>query len=67
MPASKAAGWSDRAVRAFGDYAAGSRSQAVRTADLSPQLSAREFSASLNFGKREFSLDDMTGDVQPDG
>jgi uncharacterized protein involved in outer membrane biogenesis len=64
MPASKATGWSDEpfAPGVFGDYA-GRIALKARTADLSPQLSAREFGASLKFGKREFSLGDMTGAV----
>ena len=64
MPASKGGGWSDEPFAAgiFGDYS-GRIALKARNADLSPQLSAREFGASLNFGKQEFSLDDMTGDV----
>lgn len=65
IPASKAAGWwSDEPFAAgiFGDYA-GHIALKARNADLSPQLSAREFSATLTFGKQEFSLGNMTGDI----
>ena len=65
-PASKSAGWnwSDEPFTAgfFGDYA-GQIAIKARDVDMLPQLAAREFAATLNFGKQEFSLDDMTGDV----
>lgn len=64
MPASKGAGWSDEpfAPGIFGDYA-GQIVLKARNADLSPQLSAREFGASFKFGKQKLSLDDITGDI----
>jgi large subunit ribosomal protein L24 len=64
MPAGKGAGWSDEPFAAgfFGDYA-GQIALKAHTADLSPQLAAREFGASLKFGKQEFSLGNITGDV----
>lgn len=46
----------------FGDYA-GKVTIKARRFDLLPQLTAREFNATLNLGKDEFSFDDMTGDV----
>ena len=46
----------------FGDYA-GQIALKARRADLLPQLTAREFRATLRFGKDEFAVDDMTGDV----
>jgi uncharacterized protein involved in outer membrane biogenesis len=47
---------------AFGDYA-GQVKVKARRIELLPQLTAREFNATLSLGKDEFSLDDMTGDV----
>jgi len=46
----------------FGDYA-GQVKVKARRIDLLPQLTAREFNATLSLGKDEFSLDNMTGDV----
>jgi large subunit ribosomal protein L24 len=46
----------------FGDYA-GQVKVKARRIDLLPQLTAREFSATLGLGKDEFSFDDMAGDI----
>ena len=56
--------WSDEPFTAgiFGDYA-GRIAFKTRSLDLLPQLAAREFGATLNFGRQEISLDGMTGDV----
>jgi len=66
-PASKAAGWSwsDQPFTAgfFGDYAGRIALKARDVAMPPPPLAVREFAATLDFGKQEFSLDDMTGDV----
>ena len=47
---------------AFGDVA-GQLLLKARRLDLSAPLTVREFSATLRFGKRELSIDDMTGDI----
>ncbi len=47
---------------AFGDYAGGVKLK-VRRMDLLPQLTAREFSASLKLGNNEIALEDMSGDI----
>jgi uncharacterized protein involved in outer membrane biogenesis len=47
---------------AFGDYD-GEIALKAHRADVLPQLTAREFRATLRFGRREFALDDMTGVV----
>ena len=47
---------------AFGDYA-GQIALKARRVDVLPRLTAREFRATLRFGKDEFAFDDMTGDV----
>ena len=56
--------WSDEPFTAgiFGDYA-GRIAFKTRSLDVLPQLAAREFGATLNFGRQEISLDGMTGDV----
>jgi len=46
----------------FGDYGGQIALKAQRI-DLLPRLTAREFRASLRFGKDEFAFDDMTGAV----
>jgi uncharacterized protein involved in outer membrane biogenesis len=46
----------------FGDYAGTIRLTAQHI-DLLPELAARKFNATLSFGKNEFSLSDMAGDV----
>lgn len=46
----------------FGNYAGEVKIKARRI-DLLPQLTARQFNATLGLGKNKFSLDDMTGDV----
>ena len=46
----------------FGDYA-GQIALKARRVDLLPRLTAREFRATLRFGKHEFAFDDMTGAV----
>ena len=43
----------------FGDYG-GQIALKARRVDLLPRLTAREFRATLRFGKEEFALDDMT-------
>ncbi len=45
---------------AFGDYAGQVRVK-VRRVSLLPRMTARQFSATLHAGKREFALRDMTG------
>ena len=47
---------------AFGEFA-GQVALKARRLDLLPQLTAREFRATLRLGKDEFAFDDMTGDV----
>ncbi len=47
---------------AFGDYD-GQIALKARRVDLLPRLTAREFRATLRFGRHEFALDDMTGAV----
>ncbi len=47
---------------AFGDVV-GQLALKARRVDLSAPLTVREFSASLRFGKREFSIADMAGDI----
>ncbi len=65
-PASKGAGWtwSDEpfAGGLFGDYV-GKITVKAGSADLLPQLAAREFAATLNFGKQDVSLDEITADI----
>src|SRR5664280_3332322 len=46
----------------FGDYGGQIALKARRVGGL-PRLTAREFRASLRFGKDEFAFDDMTGAV----
>ena len=46
----------------FGDYD-GQIALKARRVDVLPRLTAREFRATLRFGKDEFALDDMTGAV----
>ena len=46
----------------FGDYG-GQIALKARRVDLLPRLTAREFRATLRFGRQEFALDDMTGAV----
>ena len=62
--AQKGAGWtwSDAPFGpgAFGDYA-GQVNLKIRRVRLSPQMTLRQFSATLHAGKNEFSLDDMAG------
>jgi uncharacterized protein involved in outer membrane biogenesis len=47
---------------AFGDFT-GQIAFKARRLNLLPQITAREFRASLRFAKDEFTFDDMTGDV----
>jgi large subunit ribosomal protein L24 len=47
---------------AFGDYD-GQIALKARRFDLPPRLTAREFRATLRFGRREFAFDDMTGAI----
>ncbi|MBI2713531.1 MAG: AsmA family protein [Rhizobiales bacterium] len=47
---------------AFGDFT-GQIALKARRFDLLPQVTAREFRASLRFAKDEFTFDDITGDV----
>ena len=46
----------------FGDYG-GQIALKARRVDVLPRLTAREFRATLRFGKDEFAFDDMTGAV----
>jgi len=46
----------------FGDYG-GQIAFKARRLDITPQLTARQFGATLRFGKDELSIDDMSGDV----
>ncbi|MDI1346251.1 MAG: AsmA-like C-terminal region-containing protein, partial [Pseudolabrys sp.] len=46
----------------FGDVA-GTLALKVRRLDLPAPLAVREFSAGLRFGKREFAIDDLAGDI----
>ncbi len=69
MPAradGKAAGWSwsaePFAAGVFGDYA-GRIAVKARSIDLLPQIGARDFGGTLNFGSQKLSLDDVVGDV----
>jgi uncharacterized protein involved in outer membrane biogenesis len=56
--------WSDEPFAAglFGDYT-GRIAVKARILDLLPQLAAREVGASLRFGRQQFALDDLAGDV----
>ncbi|HLA19917.1 MAG TPA: AsmA-like C-terminal region-containing protein [Pseudolabrys sp.] len=58
------ASWSSEpfADGAFGDFT-GRIALKVRRLDLLPQVTAREFRASLRLGNDEFAFDDMTGDI----
>jgi len=47
---------------AFGDVA-GALALKVRRLDLPAPLAVREFNARLRFGKREFAIDDLAGDI----
>lgn len=47
---------------AFGEYS-GTLAIKARRVDLPPPLSVREFRGNIRFGKREFSIDDITGDI----
>jgi uncharacterized protein involved in outer membrane biogenesis len=47
---------------AFGDVA-GTLALKVRRLDLPAPLAVREFSAGLRFGKRDFAIDDLAGDI----
>ncbi len=47
---------------AFGEFA-GQVALKARRLDLLPQLTAREFRATLRLGRQEFAFDDMAGDV----
>jgi hypothetical protein len=47
---------------AFGEFA-GQVAVKARRLDLSPRLTAREFRATLRLGSREFTFDDMSGDL----
>ena len=68
MPApsgnSGTASWSSEpfADGAFGDFT-GQIAFKARRLNLLPQVTAREFRASLRFAKDEFTFDDITGDV----
>ncbi len=46
----------------FGEYG-GQIALKARRVDVLPRLTAREFRATLRFGKDEFAFDDMTGDI----
>jgi uncharacterized protein involved in outer membrane biogenesis len=56
--------WSDQPFAAglFGDYT-GHIAVKARSLDLLPQLAAREVGANLRFGRKEFALDGLSGDV----
>jgi large subunit ribosomal protein L24 len=62
----KAAGWSwssdPFAAGLFGDYSGRIRLKA-RSVDVLPEIAARDLSATVNFGNREISIDDVTGAV----
>ncbi|MSO66514.1 MAG: AsmA family protein [Pseudolabrys sp.] len=69
MPASAGNGnaawvWSSEpfADGPFGEFA-GHVALKARRLDLLPQLTAREFRATLRLGRQEFGLEDMTGDM----
>ncbi|MDO9411130.1 MAG: AsmA family protein [Pseudolabrys sp.] len=47
---------------AFGDYA-GQLAIKARRVDLPPPLALREFRGTIRFGKREFAIDEITGDM----
>jgi AsmA-like protein len=65
-PASKGAGWSWSDAPfvggIFGDYA-GKIVVKARSADLLPQLAARKLAVTVNFGKQDVALDDITADI----
>ena len=56
--------WSDAPFKSgiFGDYA-GSIAVKTRRVDVLPQIAAREFSATLSFGKDKVALDNVAGDL----
>jgi large subunit ribosomal protein L24 len=62
----KAMGWNwsgePFAAGLFGDYSGRIKLKA-RSVDVLPWITAREFSATVNFGNREISADDVTGAV----